>query len=1055
MVENGRKRTRADGRSSPIARRSKFEIGYIVSEFSRQVVGNDGCCTSCGKEIMSLNEQAEFEFNVTRETVVKHADRKCVHRRRPVLNDNIAIEGRDYVDEGGGGGGEQGGEEGEEEQEEQEDEERAEQDIPDDSWETNMLLNENPIQAGGSRQTGLMVRNNLQTLVRPQGKTLAEVLHGILSKDRPVHVIEDMLEVARECTNNKYFPRSFHVLKKALHMRSLDSVDIHICGACWKFAWKPVEKANWPTCDTQCTCEFCTCPKCLQNGKISKRFEQDLSGRLAPRHNCYYFGLEHQINAMYANENFRNSRRHGKTFNKVGSWWSSEHVRWINSQTGGRASPENDLPMQQGLGEAFQYENGVYSLHFDWVQVCRMGRKSYSVGMIVLRCDDVEESKLNTDEWSMPLMVIPGPKEPPSMDIHWQIIQSQFDEYSTGSRNLTISYTDRDNAHEYVHRPFLVRVCCDAVARHKLLKCRHASAKLVCPWCWTTSSNTDKSRIYGYASRVVSPEYNWDDLLRNGVNSNPISEREIQLGVTDPQIYKVTMEQHAQRSSILEYMESNKDRFNKTHVDEVCKWLGLSGKCHISWNLKTLHPLEFVHLPLYHILFLGIVKDFLKHVFRPDNSGVEQHEDIVPNSRGVNMFAKARRMILLNCDVNDPCIDLNNISSWLISSLVAFVEVHSCFMFNEKVMGVKVLGDVARKAWGHLRHAVMYFLRDPEDEMTMEDWKCGNGKRLRDTAKQNLIEYAKICEQYMPSLCVSNLHISICRLFDQEEYSGRPNICHDLFTERVVRKLKKFSYRKDHEKSFVYRQLYREGCMEMAREYSIGGGELTGNTTREGDQYDISTSGTYLMGSGKECYPFDGIYQQTKAMHESIMNVENVDGNLMHSHAESYKIYRHSELCLKHQDRFETIKSISCLKEVNRNSKVVLIRIEGEERLALVETYSRLVLEGRTLSRFVLCHIFNNKSPDNDPDTGKLYRYRHSGSMPSSSVCASEYCDEDFEERDVILPVESIIGKVVQFISPVLHIESETGREYHMVYCARSRSRSGQKQGGLSWLPTE
>ena len=89
------------------------------------------------------------------------------------------------------------------------------------------------------------------------------------------------------------------------------------------------------------------------------------------------------------------------------------------------------------------------------------------------------------------------------------------------------------------------------------------------------------------------------------------------------------------------------------------------------------------------------------------------------------------------------------------------------------------------------------------------------------------------------------------------------------------------------------------------------------------------------MGSGKECYPCDGIYQHTKDMHESIINVENVDENPMRSHGEPFKMYRHSELCLKHQDRFETIKSISCLKEVNRNSKVVLIRIEGEERLAL------------------------------------------------------------------------------------------------------------------------
>ena len=293
---SSRKRRSAVGQNSQAYRRSKLEIGYIVSVFEKQVVANEGYCTRCGKELMSLNDKAEYEFKWTRETVVKHADKKCAPRSANALDENIALNGRplDTVD----GATEQDGD-GEEEAEP----EGADDDNDDaimhndyDSWEKSFLLNENPSQSEGTRQTGLMVRNNLHRRVSPGGKTLAEILHNIISMDRPVHAIEDMLRVARDSSNNKIVPNSFHVLRKALHMRYLSSVYIHICGTCWKFGWKPLEKEQWSNCTSTCTCEICTCPICLEHGKVSKRFKRDLSGRIEPEKVCSLssaFSLQH------------------------------------------------------------------------------------------------------------------------------------------------------------------------------------------------------------------------------------------------------------------------------------------------------------------------------------------------------------------------------------------------------------------------------------------------------------------------------------------------------------------------------------------------------------------------------------------------------------------------------------------------------------------------------------------------------------------------------------------------------------------------------------------
>lgn len=258
-----------------IYRRGKIAVAVMVHYYEQKVIENNGCCIHCGKQIMTLNEQAEYEFSVTRETVISHADQKCAHHKRTESVD------RSVEISGGVACSDDSGDESTEDQEE--DDSDGEMCNGEDTWETNMLNSPDPIQANGSRQTGLMVRNNLGERIHAGGKTLAELLHGLLARDRPAQALQEMLEVAREFSNSKLVPNSFHVLKKALHMRSLASVDIHLCGECWKYGWKPLEKEKWSLCASGCTCDVCTCPVCLRDGRISKRFKKNLAGRFEPQ----------------------------------------------------------------------------------------------------------------------------------------------------------------------------------------------------------------------------------------------------------------------------------------------------------------------------------------------------------------------------------------------------------------------------------------------------------------------------------------------------------------------------------------------------------------------------------------------------------------------------------------------------------------------------------------------------------------------------------------------------------------------------------------------------
>lgn len=151
-------------------------------------------------------------------------------------------------------------------------------------WESGFLDNENTVQIGGSRMTAAQVRQNLSEKINNE-TTLAKLLLDLLKKDEPFKVLESHLHFARLANgpSSSIIPKSMHLVKRALELRSLHATNIHICAECCRFAWKPIPKKDWPQCPEECTCKHCTCPSCKEhNGKISKRFRKTVRGNLEP-----------------------------------------------------------------------------------------------------------------------------------------------------------------------------------------------------------------------------------------------------------------------------------------------------------------------------------------------------------------------------------------------------------------------------------------------------------------------------------------------------------------------------------------------------------------------------------------------------------------------------------------------------------------------------------------------------------------------------------------------------------------------------------------------------
>ena len=749
---------------------------------------------------------------------------------------------------------------------------------------------------------------------------------------------------------------------------------------------------------------------------------------------CYYFGIGHQIRLLFSKAKFREARKIKVDFSKPGSWFSSWHARWINGRTGGAATHENNVPLQEGLGEAFEQNNGVYSLHFDWIQVNSTRSKSKSLGVIMLRNDSIDESVMNVDEFGAPVMVMEG--QPACMDIHWKIIADEFARLERDG--IEIQYPGEHGVVQFNHKAFLVRVFCDAKAREKLLKCRGANAKRPCPYCPIESSGNAK--IFGYNSPISCTEYDLEAFVERYRMQRedfapvppPGSKKDILIGDADRPKYDT---KSLRKRYELIHEANNMRHLNSSELLEIKQTIGLNGMCHIAWHddLTALHPLHFVYLPLFHLLILGLVEKFLVYMFKAKKDEWEtRRSEMQPVLLNIKNAETAMKGVIRNCDLQDEQIDMRNWSGFLISNLMDFLETYSCYLFNEEVIGFKLLSDEGLRAWGLLRRAVLYFVRDTEGMYEQYDEK-------REEASKTLLEYAKICEQFMPDLCVQNLHIAVCRLAEQEKICGRPNLSHDMFTERTIRIAKQLPYKDNHALSFTRRWLLKE----------------TGVWLKDKKGYsnpfekDRGTMHTHCiegpMGHGHE---ITEDFLRSSLITQFEIEDEETGGRGPLEQLEVYKVLEHNSALLHRGGRYETIKSTADLRENEKFSKLVLIDLEQQTRLALITKIFQVIKGEQPIGMGAICNVLKYEDPIFHPDSGIVYKFK-------------KYCDNgnisgpvdfnecDFEEMHLSIPLSDIQTKVSMYVRPgdLRAKRNETIRSgYYWVYCASNGGRSGQFQ---------
>ena len=187
-------------------------------------------------------------------------------------------------------------------------------------------------------------------------------------------------------------------------------------------------------------------------------------------------------------------------------------------------------------------------------------------------------------------------------------------------------------------------------------------------------------------------------------------------------------------------------------------------------------------LPIFHLLLLGIVKNFVKYVYDGlKKAGTQSSEEVLRRNMKLVIPKKEldelEKGFIINSHVKKPYAKMESCYSWISEEVGLFVELYSPFLFNSDVIGRRVVSEEAEHAWHLLSKVVLYFLGRPTEEV-MDMNK----------AHEYLYEFAKLCEEENISALVKpNLHTAICRLREQEEALGHPKHLGELWMERALR----------------------------------------------------------------------------------------------------------------------------------------------------------------------------------------------------------------------------------------------------------------------------
>lgn len=644
-------------------------------------------------------------------------------------------------------------------------------------------------------------------------------------------------------------PGSLHLLFKAIQASSPDQYEYHVCmNGCCVF---DKQRSNY----TDGKDDLCQCDPPTKRFKTVKRGFTEV---LEPHAKFWYFGLEAAIHRLFSDPAWCRLRR--ETRNPT--YTPLEHEF--------RGSPEAMRLRAATNGQSDDPCNGFYEIGFDFGQVHSF--KQHSCGLLALRCVDIPATHRNRRGFSLPLLVIPGAREPANLDPYFQLFLRDFRRFGPdigtcsgewedpGGKLMVqeaIASNDGTNttlfSPPFRHRLILTGIAADTPGGRKLSNMTSHTGYSGCPYCLLKGTRGKTGGMYfcGYSKPT-------ETRLPLELKGHALFQ-----GIPDKAFcgdYSILLTDEQQRARV-ECLMHFQTTLAPSAFDKLKSHFGVNGPSPVVEHLgHYVHYNDIFLVPIAHASLYGVLKTYLKFMLL-------DLKECTPDRKKYLMKKEARRLVsersthlTLTSEFGRPYRDIINCrKSWVMEEFLHFSESYSAYIFHEEYPGQVFPSPEMKRAWTHLNKALTHYWR-------FEQGGYHESNRL--AARENLFAFAALWEELVgPTGCTYNLHLLLCRLSTQEAEMGAVCLFAEFWVERMIQYLKeniKFRTPVNPEVVFVKLALLDHKLALMATEHDIKAYTNDGASWRSAsraaakavggdDSYDVGDhiNGDHIMMGGK------------------------------------------------------------------------------------------------------------------------------------------------------------------------------------------------------------
>lgn len=292
-----------------------------------------------------------------------------------------------------------------------------------------------------------------------------------------------------------FMPHNLYMIRKICGVAPVSALTHHCCPKD-HYIWPHLPKEDWLGHRND------VCP--IQ-GCSEKRFKKP-SGYDSQKVICtpskviYYFGLQRCISHLLSLPEWNRAR--------------ASVCRDVNTtRCESIFGTELSRNMERALNVCLEDDSfGMYEVGTDWCGFFEGKSKTKTTGAFFVRAIDLTDMAKQKRSFHVPLMVVPGPREPDTVAPHVQMVVKDFMKHQPGTQGIQAKKMELHGERgvssvrqkETTHWPVLASWVADNPARQKVAEMRGHAALRACGYCWMLGEHPGNKTVFPGYSRPVN-----------------------------------------------------------------------------------------------------------------------------------------------------------------------------------------------------------------------------------------------------------------------------------------------------------------------------------------------------------------------------------------------------------------------------------------------------------------------------------------------------------------------------------------------------------------------